>query len=916
MATRKEIKRAAVQAVKEDKAARKARKEQIAALPADQQKAAKAADKAANKQAKAEAKKAQKEARKSMTRKERRRDKRDARITKKVRNRPRRAVGWGIFGVFVLIIAIVAAPFVADIGDLLGRHVDTNTPEGEAARAHSTEVAAEIADEGLVLLKNEDDLMPLEGDNKNINVFSFASFNLRYGGAGSGAADQSQAISLYDALEQAGLSYNVDLYEVHTEAGAETATSTDSGLMSVVKMFVGGRSRLEPDPSYLTEEVMSDAAAFSDVALVVIGNEGVESSDFTHEELQLGDNERELLNTVTATFDDVIVIVNSGNQMELGFLDEYPQIKSAVWIGTPGPTGAVSLANILSGDLNPSGHLPSTYAYDIGSAPAAENFQATKYENVNRSFINYEEGIYVGYRFYETYYDDPAIYAEAVQFPFGFGLSYTEFEWDVADPVVTDDFVSVDVKVTNTGDVAGKDVVQVYYSAPYNPDGIEKSAVELGNYEKTSLLEPGASETVTVQFAFRDMASWDMDDRQAYVLETGTYDIRVSTDVHTVVAQFPYELTEEIVYEVDEVTGTELQNRFDEATSDLTYLSRADWEGTYPGTTPANTVASDEVVEAISPQVEIVEGEVPKTGADNGLVLADMKGLDYDDPLWDEFLDEFTVDEEIDLFAKGGWRTIAIKRLGVPSTTLLDGPAGINYFFGKMEAASFPTEAVIAATWNDELAYDMGVAVGEEANAYGVQGWYAPGMNLHRTAQGGRNFEYYSEDPVLSGQMAAQMVAGAESRGVMTFMKHFVLNDQESAARTGVNVYVSEQALRELYLKPFEITVKEADPSGAMSSFIHVGTTWSGGNQALLQEVLREEWGFDGMVSTDAVLGSFMNPEQAVVSGNELMLTSFPSQTVKQMKAAYKENPVLIGWGLRDRTHTTMYTLVQSGVVD
>ena len=359
-----------------------------------------------------------------------------------------------------------------------------------------------------------------------------------------------------------------------------------------------------------------------------------------------------------------------------------------------------------------------------------------------------------------------------------------------------------------------------------------------------------------------------------------------------------------------------MQNRFDEATSDLTYLSRADWEGTYPGTTPASMVASDEVVEAISPQVEIVEGEVPKTGADNGLVLADMKGLDYDDPLWDEFLDEFTVDEEIDLFAKGGWRTIAIKRLGVPSTTLLDGPAGINYFFGKMEAASFPTEAVIAATWNDELAYEMGVAVGEEANAYGVQGWYAPGMNLHRTAQGGRNFEYYSEDPVLSGQMAAQMVAGAESRGVMTFMKHFVLNDQESAARTGVNVYVSEQALRELYLKPFEITVKEADPSGAMSSFIHVGTTWSGGNQALLQEVLREEWGFDGMVSTDAVLGSFMNPEQAVVSGNELMLTSFPSQTVKQMQAAYKENPVLIGWGLRDRTHTTMYTLVQSGVVD
>lgn len=914
MATRKEIKRAAVQAVKDDKAARKERMAEIADLPEDQRKAAKAEYKAQQKQAAKQAKEDRKAARKTMTRKERRADKREARIFKKVRNRPYRAIGWGLFAVGIGLIAFAAAPYVRDISDLLGREINTATPEGEEARAYGTEVAEEISDEGIVLLKNEDGLLPLE--DKTLNVFSFASFNLRYGGGGSGGADQREAVSLYDALTQAGISYNEDLHATYQNAGARTEVDDESGAAAVVKMFLGGRDSGEPAPDYLTSEVMENAAGFSDVALVVIGNDGVEAQDFTHEELQLGEHEREMLDRITETFDDVVVVINSGNQMELGFLDEYPQIKSAFWIGTPGPLGGVSLAKALAGEVNPSGHIPSTYAYDITTAPAMENFKATAYDNAKRSFINYEEGIYVGYRFYETYYDDPAIYDGVVQFPFGFGLSYTDFEWDVAEPVVTDDVVSVEVEVTNTGDIAGKDVVQVYYSAPYNPGGIEKSAVELGGYAKTSLLEPGKSETVKVEFPLRDMASWDEGDKQAWVLEAGTYNIRVSTDVHSVVKEFPHEVEDEVVYEVDEATGTELQNRFDAARGDLTYMSRADFDGTYPGTTPRDTVASEELLEEMYPTVEIVEGEAPTTGADNGLTLADMKGLDYDDPKWDDFLDQFTVEEQIELFSKGGWRTVPVERLGVPGSTLMDGPAGINFFFGDIEASSFPTEAIIAATWNDELAYEMGEAVGMEANAYGIQGWYAPGMNLHRTAQGGRNFEYYSEDPVLSGHMAAAMVAGAESRGVVTFMKHFVLNDQESAARTGVNVFTNEQAMRELYLKPFEMTVKEGGASGAMSSFIHLGPRWAGGDEALLQSVLRDEWGFDGVVSSDAVLGSFQDPKQAVVAGNELMLTALPTPTIHQMKAAYKENPVLIGEGLRDRTHTITYTLLKTDLFE
>ena len=910
MATRKEIKQAAVAAAKDQKAARKAALAEIAALPKDKQKAAKAQYRAEQKRTKAQAKAELRAARKEMSRKERRASKREARIFRKVKNRPRRAIGWGIFAVVVVLIAFAAAPFVRDISDLLGREINTATPEGEQARAYGAEVATQISDEGLVLLKNEDAVLPLEG--KTLNVFSFASFNLRYGGAGSGGADQSQAVDLYEALSQAGISYNEDLYDTHTEAGARTQADTKSGAAAVVGMFMGRGDEGEPAPDYLTDEVMANAASFSDVALIVVGNDGVEAKDFTREELQLGAHERELLDLVTATFENVVVVINSGNQMELGFLDEYPEVKGAVWIGTPGPLGAVSLAKALSGEVNPSGHLPSTYAYDITTAPAMENFKATSYENAKRSFINYEEGIYVGYRFYETYYDDPAIYDGVVQFPFGFGLSYTDFEWDVKAPEITDELVSVDVEVTNTGEVAGKDVVQVYYSAPYNPGGIEKSAVELGGYAKTSLLEPGESEIVEIQFPLRDMASWDMDDKQAYVLETGTYDIRVSTDVHTPVKTYPHEVTDQVVYQADEVTGVRLENHFDDANGDLTYMSRADFDGTYPGTTARDAVASQELLEAMYPEVETVDEPAPTTGVDNGLVLADMVGLDYDDPKWDDFLDQFTAQEEIELFSKGGWRTIEIERLGVPGSTLMDGPAGINFFFGDIEAASYPTEAVLAATWNDQLAFDMGEAVGMEANAYGIQGWYAPGMNLHRTAQGGRNFEYYSEDPILSGHMAAAMVAGAESRGVVTFMKHFVLNDQESAARTGVNVFTNEQALRELYLKPFEMAVKEGGASGAMSSFIHLGPRWAGGNEALLQDVLRDEWGFQGVVSSDAVLGSFQDPTQAVVAGNELMLTALPTQTIKQMEQAYKENPAVIGQGLRDRTHATTYMLLQT----
>ncbi len=915
MATRREIKKDALARVAAEKDAARARKAELKAMAPEERRAAKAADRTAARAAKKQAKADRKAARSSMTRAERREAKRRERVYRKVKHRPRRLIGWSVVVVVVALVVVLAAPVVSDIRRLLSIDIDTTTAEGVAAREYGTQLAEEISDEGIVLLKNDDGVLPLS--DRTVNVFSFASFALRFGGAGSGAADQSTAVGLYEALETQGVTYNPELHAVMVEAGAGADAGSSTGLGQIVDLLLGGGTVSEPEPDYLTADVLAQAQAFSGTAMIVLGNDGRESSDFEIEELRITPAQRQLLDTVTAHFDEVIVVVNSGNTMELGFLDEYPQLKAAVWIGTPGPKGAVSLAKVLTGEVNPSGRLTATYARDVSSAPAVENYGDFRYENVSRGLLEYEEGIYVGYRYYETRYaGDEASYAQAVQFPFGFGLSYTTFDWSAAEPVVTDDEVTVEVTVTNTGAVPGKDVVQVYHSAPYTPGGIEKSAIELAGYAKTAELQPGQSETVTVTFAVRDMASWDMAGG-AYVLDAGIYEISARTDVHTSIATFEAEVTESRVYVTDAATGVPLENRFGFAGEGLTTLSRDDWEGTWPDSSDIGLTASDALLERMNPEFEPVEGEAPIYGADNGLLLEDLRGLDYDDPQWAVFLDQLTKDEQVRIFAEGAYRTAAVERLGIPAAVLLDGPAGLNFFFGDVTAASFPTEVVIASTWNDDLARAMGEAIGAEANAYGVQGWYAPGQNLHRTALGGRNFEYFSEDPLLSGRMSAAMVAGAQSRDLLTFMKHFALNEQEVNARApGVNVFASEQALRELYLRPFEITVKEAGANGAMTSFINIGGVWSGGNEALLQDVLRGEWGFQGVVSTDAVLGGFMDPALAVRHGNDLMLAPLSSSVVRAVNAELRDDPVGVGQGLRDRVHAVLFALTQTDLFE
>jgi beta-glucosidase len=901
-----------VQKVKEDKAALRVRKQEIMALPVAKRKAAIDHDK----QLQQEQRQQRKMELKALNRKDRRAMKKEAKRYKKIKNRPRRFTGWSIVAVVVVLLFVQFGPIASGLIDALtGKHITavTDSAEGIAAREYGGIIAEEIANEGIVLLKNEDQQLPL--NDKKVNVFGLAALELRYGGGGSGAGDNSRAVTLFKGLENAGIAYNMELHDLYQEVGAEAGVGAkaSTGIVQVVKGMLGMNSSDEPKVDYLTDEAIKQAKAYSENALIVIASESTEASDASAEQLKLTENKRALIEKVANSFENVTIVVNAGNALELGFVDEYESIKSVLWIGTPGPYGANALGHIIAGNVNPSGRITDTYVYDNSSSPASVNFGDYQYDNLKYSFLNYQEGIYVGYRFYETFFlNDEAGYKDTVLYPYGHGLSYTDFEWKVLNQTLSEEKIELQVEVKNVGDRAGKDVVQVYYSAPYIAGGTEKSAIELATYAKTTLLEAGQSEVLTLSFATEEMASYDMNVEEAYVLDPGTYSIKVARNVHDIVASYDLELAQKKVYKEDKDTKTAYENRFDLAKGEITYLSRNDWKKTYPSDKSISHEAPEYVLDAFSKKKEASNMEMPTIGADNGLKLEDLKGLAFDDPKWASFLDQLTMDEMINYVANGAYRTMAINRLGVPKTLLMDGPAGFSYFFKPIEAASYPSEIVIAATWNNNLAYRMGEAVGKEARAYGIQGWYAPGMNIHRTAQGGRNFEYFSEDPVLSGKMAASMINGAEDQGIIAFMKHFALNDQETNARSGNLIWANEQAIRELYLKPFEITVKESSPLGAMSSFSIIGTMWAGANSVLLNDILRKEWGFEGFVSSDAVFG-FMKAPDAVVAGNDLMLDIMtPSKNVKLLKEAYKKDPSGIANGVRTSVHHVLYTILQT----
>lgn len=776
----------------------------------------------------------------------------------------------------------------------------------------ATELCEDIADEGIVLLKNEG-LLPLT-DVENLNVFGWASTNPCYGGTGSGAlSDTYPTVSLIEGLENAGMKVNQDLVQFYTEYADERP---------VVGIGQQDWTLPEPPVSTYTDELLSQAKEYSDTALVVItrvGGEGAdiprdvsqvtyinnseEYEDFPAGEhyLQLSQSERDMLEMVCDNFDDVVVVYNGANAMELGYLNEYDQIQGAVWCPGTGQSGFNALGNVLKGNVNPSGRTPDTFVADLTATPIYNNFGGFAYDNVDEftveaygnpstpTFVNYVEGIYVGYRFYETAAEEGLIdYDEAVVYPFGYGLSYTEFEQKMGDLTVNDGEISFDVTVTNQGEAAGKDVVEVYYNPPYTNGGIEKASANLIAFEKTDLLEPGESQTVTITFHEEDMASYDTSGDGAYVLETGNYGISIRSDSHNVMDEKTFTVDDTITYGEDGKRSTDetaAVNQFSDAAGDVTYLSRENGFANYEEATaaPESLSMSDEAKETFINNSNYhyeddnnPDDEMPVTGARNGLELVDFRGVDYDDESWEPLLDQLTVDDMDNLIANGGFSTATVDSIGKTGTVDCDGPASINNNFTGVGSIGFPSGVMIANTWNKELAKAFGESIGKMADEMDVSGWYAPAMNTHRSAFAGRNFEYYSEDPVLSGKMAANAVSGAGEYGVYGYIKHYALNDQETNRNAMICTWANEQTIREIYLKPFEYAVKEGGAKAVMSSFNYIGTTYAACSAPLQQTVLRDEWGFDGMVLTDWYADyGYQNADQLIRNGNDFCLATY-----------------------------------------
>lgn len=897
----------------------------------------------------------------------------------------RHVIRWQAVIAFIMVMAIVVniicyGPMYNNVSNFL------NTKRVELSQKttdNSKETVKRIGEEGFVLAKNNGSL-PLSSSKKNINVFGWASTNPFYGGTGSGSSDTSNNIGILDSLKNAGFSTNKVLTGMYTEYR--------DGRPAVEGMGMSAQNWSLPEPTkdYYTDDVMKQAKDFSDTAVVVIGRSGGEGADlptdmkalidgtyniaeqvsakpenynyfnssyenngsepdFDEGEsyLELSNPEEDMIDTVCANFENVIVIINSSNTMELGWTEEHEQIGSVILAPGAGVTGFEALGEILNGSVNPSGKTADTYVKDLFATPYINNIGNNAYTNVddlkneivktdesaegNIGFVNYVEGIYVGYKFYETAAEEGLLnYDDAVQYPFGYGLSYTTFEENIENFKDHGDNVTFDVKVTNTGDVAGKDVVEIYYTPPYNNGGIEKSAVNLIQFEKTGLLEAGDSESVSFTINKEDMASYDSEGIKVqgggYILEAGQYEISLREDSHTVVDTESFTVDTDIDYSEGRSSDeTKATNQFqDYSRGEFTQLSRSDGFANYAEATGAlkeeQYVMDDKTRKAVEEQswayydskkYDNSDDKMPVTEKDNDLKLYDLAGADYNDDKWDQLLDQMSVEEMISLVNVGGWQTVKVKSIGKVATSDCDGPAGMNNFVTQVYGTSFPAEVLMAQTWNKELLAEVGEAIGTEFDEAGFYGWYGPAVNTHRSAFAGRNFEYFSEDGVLAGYLAAKEKNGAANHGVYSYIKHFALNDQETNRDAFLLTYASEQAIRENYLKSFELAIKgyEGKSQAVMSSYNFIGTIPSSANSHLLNSVLRDEWGFEGMVITDYD-GSygFMISDNSVRNGNDLMLgfAGADSDEISNTSATMVN-------ALRKSSKNILYTVANSG---
>ncbi len=868
--------------------------------------------------------------------------------------------------VLLTVLTILASTMFYDIiSNVLGKGAaitasgttqvfETEFNTKEEARLNGNAVNEELFEEGIVLLKNDSNALPI-ATGSSVSVFGKNSVDLVYGGSGSGAGSGANVNTLFESLDAVGISYNpalVSFYEDDDASGSGRPSNPQMDNNGIISLWTG-----ETPWSSYDATLRGTFSNYDDAAIIVISRIGGEGFDLPRtmsdnngdpvegarnaddHYLQLDQNETDLIAEVTAAFDKVIIVINSSTQIELGFLDDTTHyaynanIDAALWIGAPGDTGIMSLGRILTGEVNPSGRTVDTWVRDYKEDPTWQNFgnnlevRGERYTSIANqissylyAFVDYEEGIYMGYRYYETrgetdgeiWYDDHVVY------PFGYGLSYTTFTQEITnsnalegDSITANETFEIDVEVTNTGTVAGKDTVMIYVTTPYNAGEIEKSHVVLVGFAKTGDIAPSESETVTIEIDPYSFASYDYNDansnsNEGYELDAGTYTFRLGINAHDEYENFTMNVAADILFENDTTTNNEVVNRFDDADDELTIvLSRNDWDGTFPS---MRTAAEKIISAATNTGINSVDSlnpntytEFPLLNEEGTLTLQDLVDADFDDPQWEELISQLSGDDLIDLFNKGAFQTIALLNIGKPQTTDADGPAGFVNFLstGTVYGTShYGCEPIMAATFNVELLYKFGEAVGDEGlignedgDGIPYSGWYSPGVNLHRSPFGGRTGEYFSEDPFLTGIMASHEIQGAMSKGVYTFVKHFAVNEQETS-RSGVATWLDEQTLREIYLKPFEYTVKVGQTTGMMSSFNRIGTKWAGGDYRLLTEVLREEWGFQGAVISDFNTGSHMDSKQMAYAGGDINLQTL-NQEFNASKSSVSDMSVL-----------------------
>ena len=922
----------------------------------------------------------------------------------------RKALGlWKTLSIICLVLTIVLVPVNVVLGmfdntvaafaggtfweleneDENANYFKSDFKTDEEMYKKGDEICYQVEAEGAALLLNKDNALPLS-EGAKVSTMSSSSVNLVYGGTGSGNVDASKADDLKTALEKSGLKVNPTLWDFYkTGAGAAYDRSASAGESAVL---AGQASIAEVPMDVYTEDVKNSIAEYGDAVIITfsrVGGEGYDLQFTEYNYLALSDEEKAMLKYASdlkaeGKIKKIVVLINTSNALQVDFLnDDAYSVDACLWIGGVGIKGTNAVTDILAGKVNPSGSLVDTYCYDNYSSPAMQNFVPTVYEGYDanseenpipsnaRTYMIYQEGIYVGYKYYETHYEDFVMgtgnagdykYGDKVAFPFGFGLSYTQF--DYSDMAVkyndkTDQF-EISVKVTNVGDVAGKETVQIYSQSPYTEydkeNKVEKPSVALCGFAKTAVIKSGESETVTVCVDKRDLASYDAYGAKTYILDAGDYYLTVATDAHNAVnnilaakgytvastegkmdadgnAELAHKWTQDAFDDKTyskSLNGTEITNQLSSADLNLyegnddkiTYLSRSDWQATWPSKEIYKIALTEQMIKELQDVQYSAENydkvDMPTLDADNGLKLYDMLGKDYDDPAWDKLLDQLTFDEMVSLIGDSfHWRMPA-ESVNAPGSRDENGPQGLTAAIfgaglGDIEPTAFTSEDVMAATFNVELMTEVGNIIGNNCLAADVACLYGPGSNTHRTPYGGRNFEYYSEDGFLAGEIGGAEIKAIQDKGVDVVIKHFALNDCEQE-RLGQAAWIGEQAAREIYLKAFQKPLEESDANGVMTAYTRWGTRWSGSYKNLMTGIMRNEWGNNGMSITDNVLVNYCNGVDALLAGGVTTFDAMLPFIVNQLPK-YEDDAVIVT-AMREACHHNLYALVNSSAMN